>query len=83
MTPAGTSTAPPMSRVRLTAGTPAGEPVGTGGPWRLFNLKEDPAELHDVSDQHADIYAQLRADWARYAATNGVLVKSGKESIER
>jgi hypothetical protein len=52
--------------------------VGNGGPWKLFNLREDPRELHDQSRQHPDIVAQMVKDWQRYTADNGVIVKSGQ-----
>jgi arylsulfatase A-like enzyme len=68
----------PRSRASLAAGQPAGDPVGTGGPWRLYNLREDPHELHDQSRQHPEILAQLVTDWQRYVADNGVIVKSGQ-----
>jgi arylsulfatase A-like enzyme len=71
---------PPAPRLRaaVAAGQPAGDPVGTGGPWRLFNLREDPRELHDQSRQHPEIVTQLLTDWRRYADDNGVIVKSGQ-----
>ena len=48
------------------------EPVGKGD-WELFNLKEDPAELDDLSDTYPDKRAELIAGWERYEAENGVL----------
>ena len=69
----------PRTRAAVAAGQPAGDPVGTGGgPWRLFNLREDPRELHDQSRQHPEILAQLLQDWQRYVTENGVIVKSGQ-----
>ena len=66
------------SRAAISAGQPAGDPVGAGGPWKLYNLREDPRELHDQSRQHPEIAAQLVKDWQRYAAESGVIVKSGQ-----
>jgi arylsulfatase A-like enzyme len=75
--PAGFDT--PRSRASLAAGQPAGDPIGTGGgPWKLYNLREDPHELHEQSRQHPEILAQLVNEWQRYVADNGVIVKSGQ-----
>jgi hypothetical protein len=68
----------PRSRADIAAGQPAGEPVGPGGPWRLFNLRDDPRELHDQSAQHPEIVAQMLDAWRSYVADNGVIVKSGQ-----
>jgi arylsulfatase len=68
----------PRTRADIAAGQPAGDPVGTGGPWKLYNLREDPGELRDQSRQHPEIVAQLVNDWQRYVADNGVIVKSGQ-----
>lgn len=46
---------------------------GTGG-WQLFNLREDPAELHDVSSQHPEKRAAMLKLWDEYAKTNGVVL---------
>jgi arylsulfatase A-like enzyme len=68
----------PRSRADVAAGQPAGDPVGPGGPWTLFNLRDDPRELHDQSRVHPKIVAQLLNAWQRYVADNGVIVKSGQ-----
>jgi len=52
--------------------------VGAGGPWKLYNLREDPRELRDQSRQQPEIFAQMVKDWDRYVAENGVIVKSGQ-----
>jgi len=67
----------PIPLPQLRAGGPAGDPVGPGGPWRLFNLRDDPAELHDLSKKHPEVMAQMLAEWNRYVADNGVIVKAG------
>ena len=66
--------AAPRTRAAVAAGQPAGDPVGEGGPWKLYNLREDPRELHDQSGLHPEIVAQLVNEWRRYAAENGVIV---------
>ncbi len=68
----------PMPRERFDRGSPAGTPIGTGGPWRLYNIKDDPAERHDMSENHPEIAEELLAEWEDYVAENGVLAKSGE-----
>jgi arylsulfatase len=53
------------------------EPFGTGS-WQLYNLVEDPGELHDVSDDHPEIKASLVAAWQQYAEENDVVDHQGR-----
>jgi arylsulfatase len=46
---------------------------GTDG-WRLFNLREDPAELHDVSAQNPAKRDELLKLWDQYVKDNGVIL---------
>ncbi len=48
------------------------KPFGTG-EWELFNLKEDPAEMNDLSEQHSDRLEDMVARWEQYKKDNGVL----------
>lgn len=48
------------------------EPFSTG-EWQLFNLKDDPAELNDLSKQHPDKREALISKWKQYQKDNGVL----------
>jgi arylsulfatase len=48
------------------------KPFGTG-EWELFNLEQDPAELHDLSGQHPDKLKEIIALWEQYKKDNGVL----------
>jgi arylsulfatase len=73
---------PGVQRSQLEQGEAAGDPVGTGGPWRLFNLRDDPAELCDLSAEFPDIKAEMLAEWDRYVAENGVIVKQGSARDE-
>ena len=43
------------------------------GEWELFNLKQDPAELNDLSKQHPDKLKELIALWGQYKIDNKVL----------
>ena len=67
-----------MPRERFDRGSLAGTPIGSGGPWRLYNIKDDPAERHDMSENHPEIVEELLAEWEDYVAENGVLAKSGE-----
>jgi arylsulfatase A-like enzyme len=41
--------------------------------WELFNLKQDPAELNDLSKQHPDKLKELTTLWEQYKIDNKVL----------
>ena len=69
----------PMPRERFDRGGPAGTPIGRGGAWRLYNLKDDPAERFDLAEQQPEIVNELLTLWDQYVAENGVLVKSGTQ----
>jgi len=48
------------------------QPFGTG-EWELFDLREDPAELNDLSASHPDRLTAMIAAWEQYRIDNGVL----------
>lgn len=48
--------------------------AGGSGDWQLFNLKDDPAELRDLSTANPDKRKALVALWDQYAKTNGVIL---------
>jgi len=48
------------------------EPIGKGD-WELFNIKEDPAELRDLSAENPQKLEDLVGQWERYKEENGVL----------
>jgi arylsulfatase len=48
--------------------------AGGTGDWELFNLREDPAELHDHSAQHPDKRNALLESWNEYVKQNSVIV---------
>ena len=72
----------PMEQARFDRGTPAGTPIGTGGPWQLFNLADDPSERNDVAAMHPEIVEDLLGAWGDYVRECGVLVKSGEGELE-
>ena len=43
------------------------------GDWELFNLKQDPAELANLSQQHPERLKEMVALWEQYKMDNGVL----------
>jgi arylsulfatase len=47
-------------------------PFGTG-EWELFNLRQDPAELTDLSGEHPEKLNEMVALWDNYKTDNGVL----------
>jgi arylsulfatase A-like enzyme len=48
------------------------KPFGKGD-WELFNLKNDPGELSDLSKLHPDKCKAKIALWRQYKVDNGVL----------
>jgi arylsulfatase len=52
------------------------EPFGTGS-WQLYNLAQDPGEIHDVSDDHPDVKAEMAKAWKQYAEDNDVFDHKG------
>ena len=43
------------------------------GKWELFNLKQDPAELNDLSKQHPGKLKEMITLWEQYKKDNNVL----------
>jgi arylsulfatase len=43
------------------------------GEWELFNLRDDPAEMDDLSGEYPDRLAEMIALWEAYKEANGVL----------
>lgn len=50
------------------------KPAGGVGDWELYNLKDDPAELHGLSAKHPDKRKALIKLWDEYVQRNGVIV---------
>ncbi len=48
--------------------------AGGNGDWELFNLREDPAELNDLSAKHPNKREALLELWNEYVKRNGVIV---------
>jgi arylsulfatase A-like enzyme len=58
---------------------------GAGGTddWELFNLREDPAELHDLSAKYPDKRKALIKLWDEYVTRNGVIVSDAGPYAQR
>jgi len=48
--------------------------AGGTGDWQLFNLRDDPAELRDLSSKYPEKRKDLLKLWDEYVKTNGVIV---------
>lgn len=48
--------------------------AGGSGDWQLFNLQDDPAEMHDLSAKHPERREAMLKLWNEYVKTNGVIV---------
>jgi arylsulfatase len=53
------------------------EPFGTGG-WHLYDLSNDPGEIHDLSANHPEVKAELIEAWQQYAEANEVFDHKGR-----
>ena len=51
------------------------EPFGNG-EWQLYDLKNDPGEMYDLSPEHPEMAEAIAAAWENYAEANGVIVPS-------
>jgi arylsulfatase A-like enzyme len=51
-------------------------PFGSGD-WELYNIKEDPGEIHDLSDQYHDKKAELLEAWDQYVEKKQVFDHNG------
>jgi len=48
--------------------------AGGTGDWELFNLEDDPAEMHDLSAKHPAKREAMLKLWDEYVKRNGVIV---------
>lgn len=55
---------------------------GTGG-WQLFNIKNDPAEMQDLSSQHTDRRDAMQKLWDEYVKANGVIESDAGPFMKR
>lgn len=57
--------------------------AGGTGDWQLFNLRNDPAELHDLSARHPEKRQALLELWDEYVERNGVIVSEAGPYAQR
>lgn len=48
-------------------------PYGSG-KWHLYNVKKDPGETHNLTDEHPELLKKLQTQWERYADEVGVIL---------
>jgi arylsulfatase len=48
--------------------------AGGTGDWELFNLRDDPAEIDDLSRKHPEKRDAMLKLWDEYVQRNGVIV---------
>ncbi|NIB38534.1 arylsulfatase [Pseudomaricurvus alkylphenolicus] len=49
--------------------------------WELYNLRNDPAERHNLIKQMPDVFAAMQRSWQEYVANNNVIVPEGPFKI--
>ncbi len=54
---------------------------GDGVNWRLYNLKDDVAEMNDLSQQYPEIKRELIAEWEKYAREVGYVAAEGDPAM--
>jgi arylsulfatase A-like enzyme len=47
--------------------------VEGAGTWKLHNIKEDPSELHDLSEQEPERLAEMVANYAEYSESLDII----------
>lgn len=47
-------------------------PWGTGS-WELYDLENDPGEIHDLAESQVDVVSRLLREWDAYVVTNNVI----------
>lgn len=52
-------------------------PPRGAGTWQLFNVKDDPSELHDLGKKMPDRLASMVRHWETYCAETGLVEFSG------
>lgn len=55
--------------------------LGGSREWELYNLENDPGEMHNLVEQHPEILQQLLADYENFARENGVVAPSKIPSV--
>jgi len=48
-------------------------PPFASGEWELYNLAEDPSEMHDLSSEYPEKVEEMVKKWEQYKEDNSVL----------
>ncbi|WP_010540744.1 arylsulfatase [Dietzia alimentaria] len=57
-------------------------PYGDGDRWQLFNLGDDPREMHDLAGDMPGKVAQLEGQWNAYAEYVGLIESDGTSAAD-
>jgi arylsulfatase len=49
-------------------------PLTPPDQWQLFNLKDDPSEMHDLTEENPEKLQQMIKLWDEYAKTNEIVI---------
>ena len=60
-------------KARLQATWLKGFGVAGTGSWQLYNIKLDPSELHDLSEQQPELMAELVGNYEEYSESVGII----------
>ncbi|HIG40135.1 MAG: hypothetical protein ABGY96_13915 [bacterium] len=47
--------------------------VDGAGEWQLYDLKNDPSELHNLGELEPELLAEMVAKYAEYSASMGII----------
>lgn len=50
--------------------------------WHLFNLRDDPRELHNIAGEHPEKFEELKAEWDAYALAVGYIEAGDTKQLE-
>jgi arylsulfatase len=57
--------------------------AGGKGDWELLNLKDDPAEMNDLSAKHPDKREAMIKLWEQYVKDNGLIMSNAGPFVKR
>jgi arylsulfatase A-like enzyme len=57
--------------------------AGGKGDWELLNLKDDPAEMNDLSAKHPDKREAMIKLWEHYVKDNGLIMSNAGPFVKR
>lgn len=51
--------------------------------WQLYNLSQDPGEVHDLAKSHPHILEELAAHWQTYSEETGVIIGQSPFQLDK